>query len=268
MKKIVLIITSFVALSCFILSCKNENLISENNKWVYADSANNANIKFTNCFAGNTPQLPTATANTGPQVFLYANGVKLTGAAVGYAGNFPSPNTYASIAQTGAVRFDVVMARLNFSVVPNLPAPITGDTLLTTTLTLDKGKYYTLLFGDSVGGPYKLQAIEDQFVKPSAGRYKLRGINWSMNPRDTFTIFSPRENKDIATNLTQKTLSNWFELDVPLIPDTLQFRVKGTTVGAATLAFTPTPTRMYSFILRGKTGVTNKGLSLGLITNY
>ena len=113
------------------------NLIDENNKWVYLDSSNSANIKVIQVFAGNTPLLPTAPSiYTGPQVFIYANGAKLNGTALGYINGttytgasttpsalgspWPITNVYANI-PAGATRFDIINARMNLSVVPNIP---------------------------------------------------------------------------------------------------------------------------------------------------
>lgn len=268
MKKIFYITLSLFLGALFIISCEKKDNIAENNKWIYVDSVNNTNVRAIHCFAGNTPQLPTATLNTGPQIFVYANGAKLNGNALSYGGQWPSPSVYASIPQTGNVRFDIVMARLNFSAVPLLPAPIAGDTLLTVNANLTKGKFYSLYFGDTVGGPYRLQVVEDQLDLPQYQQYKIRLANWSMNPLDTLDVFSVRQQTNILTDVTHKQVSNWVEYPLPPISDTLYVRRKGTTVNiTSVLGFVPAGLRMYTLVMRGKTGVTSKGASTGLLIN-
>ncbi len=268
MKRLIIICSAIALIIANMISCKKHDNIADNNKWVYLDSANTSNIRAIHIFAGNTPQLPTAAVNTGPQVFIYANGAKLNGTALSYGGFWPAPNVYANLTQTGSVRFDVVMARLNFNVVPNVPAPIIGDTLLTTTAQLDKGKYYSLYFGDSIGGPYKLEVKEDILATPAYQKYKLRLANWSMNQSDTFDVFSKRENTTLINNITIKQISNWIELPLPIISDTLEVRKKNTTVPYVSLnGFSPTGLRMYTLLARGKNGVTGKTNAAVLLTN-
>jgi hypothetical protein len=227
-------------------------------------------LRLIHAFAGNTPQLPTASANTGPQIFVYANGAKLNGNALSYGGQWPSPSVYASVPATGNVRFDIVLARLNFSAVPVIPAPIMGDTLLTVNHTLAAGKRYSLYFGDSTGGPYRFELFEDNIVPAAAGNYRIRLANWSMNKTDTLSVYSVRQQAVIIPNTTIKTISNWVELPISPVADTLQVRNKttGVTTWAAVNGLVAAPTRNYTLVTRGKTGVTSKGASVGLLTNY
>jgi hypothetical protein len=248
-------------------------LLDANVKYNYLDP-DNGNVRIVHAFAGNTPQLPGANANTGPQVFIYANGAKLNGNALSYGGQWPSPSVYATIPQTGNVRFDVVMARLNFNAVPVVPAPIAGDTLLTVNAQIDKGKAYSIYFGDSIGGPYKFEVKEDAVIPSVGDKYKIRVAHYIMNPTDTLDLFSTRQNANIISNVTIKNVTNWVELDIPVIVDTLYLRRKGTTTNYASVLingvqpFSPTPTRMYTVVARGKNGVTGKGVSGNILINY
>ncbi len=276
--KIIKIVTLVICISLLgIYSCKkSSNLIDDNNKWVYLDSTNTANIKIMQVFAGNTPQLPTAAnATTGPQVFIYANGQKLNGLSLGYASAWPTTNVYGNI-PSGSVKFDVIIARMDLTVVPNIPKFIAGDTLGSITATLDKGKFYSLFIGDTVP-TVRLTLKEDVFVTPSTNKYKIRLANFSMNnlPTDTFNLFSRRENAEIITDITHKNVSDWVELSVPMLSDTFEIRRKGFTTtylnallpGATNPAFSPASLRMYTIVVRGKTGVTAKTNAATFYTN-
>jgi len=270
MKKILnSILILLVTIGILQLSCnkKDVNLIDENNKWVYLDENNSANIKILQVFAGNTPQIPTApNATTGPQVFIYANGAKLNGTALSYGGVWPTPNVYANI-PAGATKFEIINARLNLNVVPNIPGFIAGDTLATFTATVDKGKFYSLYIGDSVP-TLRVTVKEDNFPVPDYQTYKIRVANFLMNPFDTLTLFSARQNAEIITDITHKNVSNWIQLPLPILSDTLIFRKKGTTTAYVQVnGFAPVGLRMYTIIARGKTGVTNKTPAAAIITN-
>ena len=270
MKKIINTIIILSAAFVFgITGCEknNVNLIDENNKWVYLDSSNSGNIKIIQVFAGNTPQIPTApNPTTGPQVFIYANGKKLNGTALSYGSVWPVSNVYANI-PSGSTRFDIINARLNLTVVPNVPGFIAGDTLATFTATVDKAKYYSLYIGDTVPA-VRVTIKEDVFPVPDYQTYKIRVANLLMNPLDTVTLFSARQNAEIISNITHKNVSDWIQVPLPVINDTLIFRKKGTTTSYAQLnGFAPVGLRMYTLIARGKTGVTNKTPAAALITN-
>lgn len=276
MKKIFNYITIILlAIVVGISSCNKDgvNLIDENNKWVYLDSSNSANIKIIQVFAGNTPQIPTApNATTGPQVFIFANGKKLNGTALSYGGAWPATNVYSNIPE-GSTRFDIINARMDLSVVPNLPKFNAGDTLATFTTTVDKGKYYSLYLGDTVP-TMRVTVKEDNLVVPDYQTYKIRLANFSMsnNPSDTFSLFSRRQNAEIVTDITHKNISNWVQVPLPVIADTIELRKKGATgfLAAVTGTFPsafPVGLRMYTFVARGKTGVTGKTVTASFITN-
>lgn len=248
-------------------SCKDENLLDANNKAEFIDSTKFANIRVIHCFAGNTPQLPTApNATTGPQVFMYVNGKKLNGNALSYGGQWPSPNVYA-IVDPGTVKMEAVMARLNLAIVPNVPAPIAGDTLISGNQTLQAGKFYSVYFGDTVG-TYRLTVREDVMPTPDYQTYKIRMAHWIMNPLDTFNLYSRRLQANIVSDVTHKQVTGWVQLPVPVLNDTLEIRKRGTTTSIVTpLALTPVGLRFYTVVLRGKTGLTGKLQTAGILTN-
>jgi hypothetical protein len=251
-----------------IYSCdKGTNLIDENNKWLYLDSSNSANIKIVQVFAGNTPQVPTApNLTTGPQVFIYANSAKLNGISLGYGQVWPTQNVYANI-PAGSTKFEIINGRIDLTKVPNIPKFEAGDTLSTFTTNLEKGKYYSLYIGDTVP-TLRVTLKEDNLITPAYQTYKIRVANLLMNPLDTLTLFSARENAEIISNITHKNVSDWVQLPLPILGDTLIFRKKGTTASYVQLnGFAPTGQRMYTLIGRGKTGVTAKTPVAGIIIN-
>lgn len=288
-----------------IASCKKAiNLLDENYKSVYLDSTNSANIKVIDIFAGNSPVLPTAPSSlyTGPQVFIYANGAKLNGTPLGYINGtqyntltapttqtpipsgptfpsaqgqpFPISNVYANVA-SGNIRFDLVSARLNLAVVPNVPAPIAGDTLLTFNTTLDKGKYYSFYIGDTVPN-VRVTVKEDNLTLPDYQTYKIRLANFLMNnPTNVITLYSRRQQAEIITGVTHKNVSDFVQLPLTVISDTLEIRQTGSpvtyitvqSVGVITAAFAPVGQRMYTVIARGKTNVVGKAPSASIIIN-
>jgi Domain of unknown function (DUF4397) len=268
-KTINYIIIILLVTAAGISSCNKDdvNLIDENNKWVLLDSSNSANIKIMQVFAGNTPQIPTApNDSTGPQVFIYANGKKLNGTALSYGGVFPTTNVYANIPE-GSTRFDIINARLDLSVVPSIPKFNAGDTLATFTASLTKGKYYSLYIGDTVPA-VRVTLKEDNLTIPEYQTYKLRVANFFMNPTDTVLLYSFRQNAVIFNNITHKNISDWIQLPLPVISDTLVFLRKGASVGFTQInGFSPTGLRMYTIIGRGKTDVKNKRPVIGFITN-
>lgn len=269
--KIVKIIASIICISIIgIYSCKkkDKDLIDDNNKWVYLDTLNNANIKIVQVFAGNTPQLPTApNATIGPQVFIYANGQKLNGLSLGYGSVWPTTNVYGNI-PSGNVKFDIVNGRMDLTVVPNVPKFIAGDTLASFTTTLEKGKFYSMYIGDTVP-TVRVTLKEDFLPAPDPLTYKLRVANFSMNnnPTDVFTVYSRRENRNILSNIGHKEVSDWTQIPVPILNDTVMF-IRNITDTVARLTVTPnTALRMVTVVFRGKTGVTNKPPSAFLFLN-
>lgn len=270
MKKIInsiLILTGAFVIGIAGCTKDDVNLIDENNKWELLDSSNSANIKVIQVFAGNTPQIPTApNLTTGPQIFIYANGKKLNGTALSYGQVWPTPNVYANI-PSGSTRFDIINARMNLTVVPNIPGFLAGDTLATFTTTVDKAKYYSFYVGDSVPN-VRVTVKEDNFPVPDYQTYKIRVANFLMNPLDTLTLFSARQNAEIISNITHKNVSDWVQVPLPIISDTLIFRKKGTTTSFVQFnGFSPVGLRMYTLLGRGKTGVTSKAPAAAVITN-
>ncbi len=260
------------ALATTFLGCDKdgEDLIDQNNKWEYLDSSKVSFVKFYQVFAGNSPTLPTAaSATTGPQMLIYANGQKITGNSVGYGGIFPATNVYAAI-PAGNTRFDIINGRLDLTVVPNIPKSIAGDTLASFNTTLVAGKNYSLFIGDTVP-TVRVTLKEDKFTTPDVGTYKLRVANMYMNTvptTDTVSLWSVRQNGFVISNVSHKEISDWVQLPVPIINDTIYFVRKGSGTPYVTgIAFLPTTLRSYTVMGRGKANVTGKTNAITFITN-
>lgn len=256
----------------FVACDTNKDLISENNKFAMLDTLDVGFVKIVNNHAAVTPQIPGAAANTGPQVFLYANGVKVNGNNLGYAGIYPATTVYSAL-KSGSTEFTVILARLNTTVVPNIPAPIAGDTLLRFTQSIEKGKYYSVMLTDTLPS-MKAVVYEDDLNLPAAKKFKIRLINNTMNPLDTLVLYSRLQKANIIGNTLHKKASSYVELDVPTLNDTLEVRsATGTAalyyVGSQTApqAFLPVWQRIYTIVARGKTGLTSKTPSASLVTN-
>jgi hypothetical protein len=92
--------------------------------------------------------------------------------------------------------------------------------------------------------------------------------NWLMNLGDTISVFSRRENREIIQNISHKQISDWIELPLPVISDTIELRKKGTTTAYISIqGFVPAGMRMYTILTRGKTGLTGKLPAGTIITN-
>ncbi len=92
--------------------------------------------------------------------------------------------------------------------------------------------------------------------------------NWLMNLGDTINVYSRREGREIIQNISHKQISDWIELPLPIISDTIELRKKGTTAAyISVLGFAPAGMRMYTILSRGKTGLTGKTPIASIITN-
>jgi hypothetical protein len=272
MKQVTIYFLLFITFVAAIQSCDKKDLIAENDKWIFPDTSNVGYVRFIHSHAAIAPQIPGASANTGPQVFMYANGQKLNGNALSYGGNWPSPNVYATI-PVGNLNFQAVLARMNTAVTPNIPAPIAGDTILKYTYTVEKGKFYSMILVDTLPA-MKIFVKEDDMTLPAVNKYRLRLINTTANPLDTLSVYSRNLKQFVINGVRHKETSLFVELDVLTSSDTLEVRnPNGATalyyVGSQTApqAFTPVSQRIYTVVCRGKNGLTSKTPSASLVTN-
>lgn len=262
-----------------LLSCnKNDkDLILENKDWVFLDAGKFAFVRFFDAYAAQSPQLPGVATNTGPQVFMYGNGVKLNHSNLGYGAAWPATSVYGAI-QAGPTTFHIVMARLN-TATPQQPAPNPGDTLHTFNYTTTAGRYYSMFITDTT--TMRSVVFDDAPIFPPEGKYRIRFINMTMNPLDTLNLYSRLEGRNIIVNIRHKQNSDFLERTVPAISDTLEVRKGGATVATyfvgsrtAPQSFSPVSKRIYTVVAYGKDGlgsgttIANKTPIATLITNY
>ena len=259
-----------VAVLSIYSSCTKKDLIDENRTWEFPDEQNVGMVRVFHNYSGKTPALP---GGTSPSIFVYANGAKLNGTSLTYATNWPATNNYATI-KTGAVTFHGVLGRMNTTVVPNVPAPVAGDTVITFNFTVEKGKYYSVYLVDTTP---TMRAVvkEENFTLPAVGNYKIRLANFTSNPQDSLILYSRNARVNMISNITHKQVSEFVELPMNLINDTLEVRRPGGTtalyyVGSTTAPqpFFPISQRIYTVVCRGKLSSTpNNVPSSNLIIN-
>lgn len=259
-----------VALLSIYSSCTKKDLIEENNKWEYTDDHNVGYVKVLHNYSGKTPALPSATS---PSIFVYANGAKLNGTGLTYATVWPATSVYSEI-KAGSNTFLGVLARMNTTVTPNVPAPIAGDTIINFNFNVEKGKYYSVYLVDTA--PTMRALIkEDNLVLPNVGSFKIRLANLTSNPLDSLILYSRNSRANLISNVTHKQISDFVELPLLTINDTLEIRRPGGTtamyyVNSATAPqpFFPIGQRLYTVVCRGKTASTpNNTPTANLVTN-
>lgn len=261
-----------LVLVTFVLGCsKKKDLINENNKWVFPDPTDVAYMRIIHSHAANAPSLMTG-STTGPQLFIYLNSQKLNGTSLSYAGAWPTTSVYAAV-PAGLKTYEFIMARMN-TATPSVPAPVAGDTIARAYLTTVAGKYYSLYLVDTFPALTTMMTEDPQRI-PANGFYSIRLVNTTANATDTLNLFSRLEQRNIISNIKHKNSSNFVELPLPLLSDTLEVRKNGTTVaayfvGSQTLpqSFSPTGKRIYTVVARGKNALTGKTTSASLIANY
>jgi hypothetical protein len=260
------IIIASLVISSLLAACeKTTKLLDENVKWTNVDTANMAQVKIIHAFPSLTPALP---GGSGPVMTVFANDKKLAGTtassfSLAYNGTFPASTAY-SVLTPGSVTFSFVMNRYNTA--GNF-APQAGDTLFQSTQNLVAGKKYSLFLVDTTEHPGVL-AVEDNWTIPAPTNYQLRYANLVANPDDRYDVYSIRQVGNIFTNVGYRQVTNFINLPVPQISDTLIVRMAGTmTVIDSVKGFLPSPQRVYTAYSRGKTGVKGRTPATTYYTN-
>ncbi len=265
-------IFSTVAAGALLLGGCEKNLLQDNRDYSLFPDNGAAMVKVMHAYASKQPSLTTI----GPNVFLYANNNKLNGSALTYAisqGTWPAPSTSTTNARTlyanvepGSVPFLGIMARTT---------PVAGDTVFKSTLNLAAGSYYTAVLSDSLPNP-SVTLLEDKFLPISVGTYKIRLANFAAWPNDVYDLYSLRERKVIAAGIGYKKASDFIELPVPALSDTLSIIKRSgnsnlpDTVGKIN-TFAGVSQRAYTILSRGKTTTTSttfQSFSVSFITQW
>lgn len=238
------------------LSACEKDLIDANQKWEFSNP-NNSNLKVVNAYTSNVPA-PLPAVGTSSTFFIFQNSSKLNGNALGAAGSWPGPTTYASI-PAGTTNFNILLSR---RIGNEYGLPVRGDTAFRGNIALDAGKYYTMfMIGESP--TQSLYTVEDKIKDPKENFYAVRFANLVVSaiPKPV-DVFSRREKKKVATNLIYKSVTDFTELAIPAITDTLDVMDAGTTKILYSLnTFTPVSRRIYTFYTYGRTGFATERLN-------
>ena len=230
-----------------LLACE-KNLVEANQEWEFSNPKN-ANLKIVNTYTSNVPAGAPGVGVT--RFYSYQNSSKLNGNALSSPGSWPGPTTYASL-MPGSSTFNFLLDRRignNYGVIAR------GDTAFKGTITMEAGKYYTMfMIGESPS--QSLYLVEDKLTDPQERFYAVRFANLvvSSTPKP-IDVYSRRERKKIANNLIYKTVTDFTELALPSVSDTLDVMDAGTTrILYSFNTFVPTSRRIYTFYTYGRTG--------------
>ncbi len=245
MKYIAIIVLTLFFMGLF--SCE-KNLIEANQQWQFADPLK-ANLKVINTYTSNIPAGAPGVGVT--RFYVYQDLDKLNGNALSSPGSWPGSATYASV-KPGTTAFNLILDR---RVGNDYGKVVKGDTAFKGNIPLDASKFYTMfLIGESP--TQSLFAIEDKLVEPKENFYSARFINLvvSATPKPV-DVFSRREKRKLASNITYKGSTDFTEIAVSNIADTLDVMDAGTTkILYSFPSFAPASRRIYTFYTYGKTG--------------
>lgn len=268
------LILSLLFFAIMQLACnKRTELLRDNEQWDFSDPAftNKANVKFIHAFSSLTPAL---TTGIGPSLRIFMDGAQLSGPTSALnrleftingtaASNvFPVSVAY-SLLPAGNHSFDFVMNRFTNSVFK----PVAGDTVFRSTHNFETGKNYSVFLVDTVPTPNVLLK-EDNWTIPAQGNYQLRLANLVANRNERVDVYSIRNQRVVFSNVGYKDVSNYIELPIPTLSDSLIVRLAGTMTVRDTLkGFSPTSQRVYTLLSRGKTGITGRTPTTSTYTN-
>jgi hypothetical protein len=243
----------------------NDNL-DQNEKFYMDNTETIAQVKFIHAYTPLTINtLSTSTVGfritqDGNKVNAATNTSSSTNTLM-YGGVYPPTTAYAFL-PPGQQNIRFIMNRItsgNF-------APITGDEVFTSTVSLTAGKKYSMFIADPYSAP-TVYTLEDNWIEPLQNRFGLRFINLSGDAASRYDIFSSRHGK-IISNIGYKEMRDYMYLTVPSVTDTIIMRLAGTNTFVASInGFTPASQRVYTLYARGKTGVTGRLPSLTFYTN-
>lgn len=254
MKKIIAFIV-VGGLGFGIFSCEkrslNDNLPSE-----FVDPSN-ANLKVVNAYTSNVPAGAPGVGVT--RFFVHQDNVKLSGNALAAPGIFPTSSMYASVTPGRKSLFMLLDRRVNNIYAP----PMAGDTAFRVAMDLKAGEFYTA-FLVGVAPTQQVILTEDDLTLPAEKTYKMRFANLIPDPVRGLNVYSRREKKMIATNVTYKQIGNFIELPVPTVSDTLDvFETTNLVTPVFTLNnFFPGNKRIYTYYAQGRLGFRTQALSI------
>lgn len=268
MKKILISFCAIVSVASAFVSCE-KTLLNDNVTARFLDPTSTTQVRFIHAFSSNSLNTvtPVVATTPPPALNIFANGVNLNGVstatvsrAVGYGGCFPGTAIqFAGITNTnnlfdyaiipgGTVRVAGVLNRLT--------GQTAADTVISTSLTLENGKRYSVIAGDTIPNQ-RFFAFEDNFVTPDTGNYTVRFVNMAANLGtgvNGYDVYSRRRQATISSGVRYRDAGGWIEGVITTV-DTLEIRPTGTPITTAPLlslnGFVPIRGRVYTFVLRG-----------------
>lgn len=191
--------------------------------------------------------------------YVYVNGVQVTGAAVAYAGLFPSTGHYTAVVPGGN------QILIKDTLGTSIQTPVSLSAIF------EKGKRYTLFTYDTLTAvKYKLVADDIVIPADTTARVRFANMIFSSVSIPNVDIYSNRRGANVFTNIPATGVT-------PFIPyasqnDTLHVRATGTTTNLASITgFSPTAKRSYTVVFRGRyqtTGTTGVARTLTSFSNY
>ncbi|MEI6263697.1 MAG: DUF4397 domain-containing protein [Sphingobacteriia bacterium] len=276
MKKILSYSLLTIGIATLIVACTKDKLILSRSETDYS-STDVAEIRLIHALSSNSINTvtPVVAATAPPAMNFFVNGVRLNAISsasqtftTAYGGSFPGTAITFAGATNGNNVFD-------YAVVPSGPSRVTGamfrltgasaaDSVVSTSLSFDKGKKYTVIAADTIPNQ-RFYAFEDVFVTPDTGNYAFRFINMALNipsvgaAPTAIDVFSRRRQANLVSNIAYRGASAFVESRVTNLfngvattTDTLEIRAAGSTVPLVQInGFFPVRTRVYTFIARG-----------------
>jgi hypothetical protein len=240
------IIFSCVFISVFaLLSCEKNN-IADNLETEQINPAN-ANVKFINAYTSNVPAGAPGVGAT--RFYLFQNGNKLNGNALSSPGSWPGPSTYASLSLVNNF-----VATLDRRVGNDYGKVAIGDTAFKGNLGFTAGKYFSVfMIGQSP--TQNFQVVEDKITVPFENTFNVRFANFivSTDAERALDIYSRRAGRVVAPGLKFKNVTDFINLPLSNISDTLDVREAGTTKTLYSFNnFIPVSRRVYTFYTYGR----------------
>jgi hypothetical protein len=245
------IIHILIILAIFsIWSCEKTKI--EENFQTQIPSPENANVKFVNAYTSNIPVGAPGVGVT--RFYVYQDGKKLNGNALATTGAWPGTATYASLPVS---KTNFVMT-LDRRVGNDYGKPVKGDTaFVVNSLPFNAGKYYSVfMIGQSP--TQSLHLVEDKIIDPAENTFMVRFGNFVVSdlpkPLD---FYSRREKRVIASAIPYKGMTDFINLPIQAIADTIDVREVGQTKNLySTASFIAISRRSYTFYTYGRGTVT------------
>lgn len=178
-----------------------------------------------------------------------------------WGGVFPATTAYAFL-PPGAHTFKFIMNRIT----SGNYAPIAGDEVFSSAVSLTAGKRYSMFIADPYGPPTPFM-VEDNFNVPERNSYGVRFINLSADANTRFDVVSTRYGAKLFSNIGYKEMADYKYIGTTTT-DTIYLTTAGTnTVIAQINGFTPGSQRVYTLYALGKTGVAARAPTISLYTN-